>query len=205
LDIGADAAGNLFVAAGPNVWMLAPDGGRTVMAGHGSYGVPSRDGPLATQTQLNGPDCNDAECRGRQLHTREGSSVSWHRLKVVAARVPGGAEGESGITRPEELQALTIRSSVLFGISAADPTTYAVVAGGLGRRRRWRATCPRGGRRRSIRRRHCGRSNALTDPEALQRSPKGQGITGIRAESDTMPRIPFLGSPNDHRPLPNHR
>jgi NHL repeat-containing protein len=51
----ADSAGNLFVAAGPNVWKIAPNGAQTVVAGNGNYGPPSGDGQIATRAQLNGP------------------------------------------------------------------------------------------------------------------------------------------------------
>jgi sugar lactone lactonase YvrE len=53
-DMTADAAGNLFVAAGPAVLKVSPDGAQTVVAGNGSYGAPSGDGGPATQAQLNG-------------------------------------------------------------------------------------------------------------------------------------------------------
>ncbi len=54
-DLTVDAAGNLFVAAGPVVWKIAPNGDQTVAAGNGTYGAPSGDGGLASRAQLNGP------------------------------------------------------------------------------------------------------------------------------------------------------
>ncbi len=54
-DITADAAGNLFISAGPDVWKISPSGARTVVAGSGIYGMPSGDGQLATKAVLNGP------------------------------------------------------------------------------------------------------------------------------------------------------
>src|SRR6185436_17421456 len=54
-DMTADAAGNLFVAAGPVVLKVSPDGARTVVAGNGTYGSPSGDGGSATQARLNNP------------------------------------------------------------------------------------------------------------------------------------------------------
>ena len=53
--IAADAAGNLIVPAGPNIWKVSPSGSQTAIAGNGSYGPPSGDGGPATKAQLNGP------------------------------------------------------------------------------------------------------------------------------------------------------
>jgi sugar lactone lactonase YvrE len=55
LDMIADGAGNLLlIAGGSNVWKIAPNGARTVVAGNGTYGF-STVGELATQSPLNGP------------------------------------------------------------------------------------------------------------------------------------------------------
>ena len=66
-DMTADAAGNLFVAAGPNVWKIAPNGARTVVAGNGNYGAPSGDGQLASRAQLNGPTAVTVNAAGDLL------------------------------------------------------------------------------------------------------------------------------------------
>jgi hypothetical protein len=63
----ADAAGNLFVAAGPNVWKIAPNGTQTVLAGNGNYAPPSGDGQVASRAQLNGPTAVTVNAAGDLL------------------------------------------------------------------------------------------------------------------------------------------
>jgi len=53
--LAVDAAGNLFVPAGPSIWKISPAGVQSVAAGNGIYGAPSGDGRPATLAQLNGP------------------------------------------------------------------------------------------------------------------------------------------------------
>jgi trimeric autotransporter adhesin len=66
-DIAADAAGNLFVSTGPDIWKISPSGVQTVVAGNGTYGSLSGDGQLATKVALSGPTAVAVDLTGDLL------------------------------------------------------------------------------------------------------------------------------------------
>ncbi len=107
----ADAAGNLLVAAGPNVWKVAPNGDQTVVAGNGIYGAPSGDGQLASRAQLNGVtalavnpegDLLMADNVGRNVRKVTADGV----IRAVASipGVPPAAAGDGGPATGVQLQ-----------------------------------------------------------------------------------------------------
>jgi sugar lactone lactonase YvrE len=92
-DITADAAGNLFVAAGSNVLKIAPNGDRTVVAGNGTYGAPSGDGQRAIGAQLNGPMAITLNAAGDLLIADNGGrnirKVTADGIIRAVASIPG--------------------------------------------------------------------------------------------------------------------
>lgn len=107
-DMTADPAGNLFIAIGPNVWKIAPNGARTVVAGNGTYGFSSVDGELATQSPLNGPtalamnaagDLFIADNAGRTIRkvTTDGTIRSVFYIPAVLPPVSGDGGPATGV------------------------------------------------------------------------------------------------------------
>jgi len=125
-DMTADAAGTLFVVAGPSVWKIAPNGAQTRVAGNGNYGPPSGDGQLANRAQLNGPtaltltaagDLVIADNTGRNLRKVTADGI----IRAVAS-IPGlqpALSGDGGPATGVHLQ-LAFSGSVAQSGLAAD-------------------------------------------------------------------------------------
>ena len=76
-DMTADAPGNLFVAAGPNVWKIAPNGTQTVVAGNGA-GTPTTVARWPRSRLLYGNHSRRNKGRSCAFRSRDDLSVTWH-------------------------------------------------------------------------------------------------------------------------------
>ena len=110
-DMTADAAGNLFVAAGPVVLKVSSDGAQTVVAGNGTYGIPSGDGGPATQARLNNPTAVAVNAGGDLFIADNGGSivrkVTQDGIIRSVASIPGSmplVSGDGGPATSAKLQ-----------------------------------------------------------------------------------------------------
>ncbi len=92
-DVALDAAGNLFVAAGTQVYKVLPNGAQAVIAGDGSYFLRGDGGP-ATSARLNVPSAAALDANGTLWISDKGNS----RLRTVSragsiSSVPAPASG----------------------------------------------------------------------------------------------------------------
>jgi sugar lactone lactonase YvrE len=127
--IAADAAGNLIVPAGPNIWRISPSGSQTAIAGNGSYGSPSGDGGPAIKAQLNGPtavavgpagDLFIADNAGRSVR-RVMSDGIIRTFASINTSLPGSVvppSGDGGPAISAQLQLAVSGLSIQSGLAA---------------------------------------------------------------------------------------
>ena len=124
--IAADSTGNLIVAAGSTIWKISPSGSQTVIAGNGSYGLPSGDGGPATKAQLNGPtavalgpagDLFIADNAGRNIRRVTSDGVIHTLATVPSAAQP--TSGDGGPAIGAQLQVAVPGLSIQSGLAAA--------------------------------------------------------------------------------------
>ena len=142
-DMAADAAGNLFVSAGPVIWKVSPDGVQTVMAGNGSYGASSGDGRPATQAQLSGPTAVAVDAEGGLIIAddfgRNIRKVSPDGIIRSVASIPNSApvvSGDGGPAVSAQLQLAVPGLSSQGGLAADSEGNLYIAETGAHRVRR---------------------------------------------------------------------
>ena len=139
--------------------------------------------------------------RSRSGRARSGSAWPWARaaptltamfvrtgLKLAAIGAAFGLVAALGLSR--------LMAALLFGVGAADPATFALVAAGPRvRGRRSRATCRRDASPRSIRWRRCARSSrrAHRGPPRPARDPGARVASAAKKERGSPKAPPWDG------------
>jgi hypothetical protein len=123
--MSADAAGNLFVAAGPNIWKVAPNAAESILAGNGTYGPPSGDGQLASRAQLNGPTAVTVNAAGDLLladnagrNVRKVTADGIIRAVASIPVLPPAVSGDDGPASGVQLQLAVAGLATQSGLAA---------------------------------------------------------------------------------------